>query len=280
MIMWFFGIGGLAIYGWQFNVSFVNVLRDRMGALQQTSLKVVGGLPSDLGPRGSPLEGIRKTTREDEPAPLIRKVNPTSASDFLSMAQPKESGKPDQVPEKTKLSERGSISSMAGEGNGGEGSATSVSHIASWRKKPIAVQPGSTIAEIATNVYGTQRNLGIDLIKEYNTHIENLNRIQAGQRLWLPPLSRETLVRQQADGSYNLILASFRNPLQSEQLAQAVRLKGYDVVVTPRRVSHNLTLHRVEINTLESVGAVNRAWEIASTNQWIAFAENRPGKRF
>jgi LysM domain len=149
-----------------------------------------------------------------------------------------------------------------------------------WREKPITVQSGSTVAEIAANIYGTQRNLGLDLIKEYNTHIENLNRIIAGQRLWLPPLSRETLVRQQPDGSYRLILASHRNSQQSAQLAQIARLKGYDVVVTPRRVSDDLMLYRVEINGLENVDAVNQAWEIASANQWIAFADNSSGKRF
>ena len=149
-----------------------------------------------------------------------------------------------------------------------------------WREKPITVQSGSTVVEIATNVYGIQRNLGLDLIKEYNTHIENLNRIIAGQRLWLPPLSRETLVHQQPDGSYSLILASLRNPQQSAQLAQIARLKGYDVAVSRRRLSDDLTLYRVEINGLQNIDAVNQAWEEAAANQWITFAENSPGKRF
>jgi hypothetical protein len=152
--------------------------------------------------------------------------------------------------------------------------------MAGWREKPIMVQPGSTVAEIAAIAYGPQRNLGLDLIKEYNNHIENLNRIIAGQRLWLPPVSRETLMRPQQDGSYSLILASMRNPQQSAQLAQIARLKGYDVAVTPRRVGDDLTLYRVEINGLGNVDAVNQAWEIALANQWIAFAEDNSGKRF
>jgi hypothetical protein len=39
-------------------------------------------------------------------------------------------------------------------------------------------------------------------------------------------------------------------------------------------------LYRVEINGLENVDTVNQAWEIASANQWIAFADNSSGKRF
>jgi len=174
----------------------------------------------------------------------------------------------------------GNTANTGSRGNGEVESVDAPSKMTGWREKPITVQSGSTVAEIAANIYGTQRNLGLDLIKEYNTHIENLNRIIAGQRLWLPPLSRETLVRQQPDGSYRLILASHRNPQQSAQLAQIARLKGYDVVVTPRRVSDDLMLYRVEINGLENVDAVNQAWEIASANQWIAFADNSSGKRF
>ena len=144
----------------------------------------------------------------------------------------------------------------------------------------MVVPPGATIAEIATDIYGAQRDLGLDLIKEYNSQIENLNRIRAGQRLWLPPLSQETLVRQQPDGSYRLILASFRTSQQAEQLAQLARLQSFNSVVSARRVSDNLVLHRVEITGLADREAVERAWESAFTHHWIALAANRPGKRF
>jgi hypothetical protein len=45
-------------------------------------------------------------------------------------------------------------------------------------------------------------------------------------------------------------------------------------------MSDNLMLYRVELYRLQNVDAVNQAWEIASTNQWIDFAENSTGKRF
>jgi hypothetical protein len=175
-----------------------------------------------------------------------------------------------RLPPEQRDSTGGSNSSTAGKWDNDKAQPRpSIPAIASWREKPITVQPGSTIAEIAAHVYGVQKNLGLDLVKEYNTHIENLNRIIAGQRLWLPALSRETLVRQQPDGSYSLILASFRTPQLSEQLVQIARQQGYNVAVTPRRVSDSLMLHRVEINKLESVDAVNNAWETALANQWL-----------
>jgi general secretion pathway protein A len=278
--MCFLGVGGMGFYVWRINTSHLDDLGSRLGSLHHTLHGMIDRWTGDLGSRESPLDGYQKTTGEGQSTLLIKKVNPTSATDLAGVAPQKESPNTRLVSEQTKSADGGHTSISGGEGNNGERSVASISEIASWRKKPIAVQPGSTIAEIAASIYGTQRNLGLDLIKEYNTHIENLNRILAGQKLWLPPLSRETLVRQQPDGSYNLILASFRNPQQSEQLAQIVRLRGYNVVVTRRRVSDNLMLHRVEISALGSVDAVNHAWKIASTNQWIAVAENKPENRF
>jgi general secretion pathway protein A len=280
IIVCFIGVGGMGFYAWRMNTGYLYDLGSQLGSLHHTLHGMINRWSGNPGSRESPLDGYQKTTAEDQSTLLIKKVNPASATNLAGVAQHKESWDTRLVSELTKSADGGNTSFSGSGGNKGETSVASIAEIASWRKKPIAMQPGSTIAEIAASKYGTQRNLGLDLIKEYNTHIENLNRILAGQKLWLPPLSRETLVRQQPDGSYNLILASFRSPQQSEQLAQIARLRGYNVVVTPRRVSDNLMLHRVEISALGSVEAVNHAWKIASTNQWIAVAENKPENRF
>ncbi|MGH8069099.1 MAG: AAA family ATPase [Candidatus Entotheonellia bacterium] len=282
IIMLLLGIGGMGLYTWRVNASFLEDFGGRLGTLPHTLHNTIGGWIGDRGPSGSRLDGHQQATGNEESKALSRKTGPASATDLLTIEPPKESRDNRLLAEQTSAATEGNTSTSGGGGNDKARSVANIPAIASWREKPIAMQPGSTIAEIAANIYGAQRNLGLDLIKEYNTHIENLNRIIAGQRLWLPPLSRETLVRQQPDGSYSLILASFRSPQQSEQLVQTARLKGYDVVVTPRRVSDNLMLHRVEISRLENVDAVNKAWETALANQWVTFVENEsgPGKRF
>jgi hypothetical protein len=203
-----------------------------------------------------------------------------SAPDLSRLEAYKESRDSYVPSEHTMTSGGDRISTTARGGDDEVSSIGSVPEVASRREKPMLVPPGSTIAEIAADIYGARRDLGLDLIKEYNSQIENLNRIRSGERLWLPPLSHETLVRQQPDGSYRLILASFRTSQQAEQLAQRARQKNYDIVVSARPVSHNLVLHRVEINGLANRDAVDRAWEIASTNHWIASADNSSGKRF
>jgi general secretion pathway protein A len=282
IIILLLGIGGMGLYTWRVNASLLEDFGGRLGSLPHTLHDTIGGWIGNRRPGGSRLDGHQRATGNDESKATNRKASSASATDHLTIEPPQESRDNRQLAEQPRATTEGNPSTL---GDGGNDKARSVANtpaIASWREKPIAMQPGSTIAEIAANIYGAQRNLGLDLIKEYNTHIENLNRIIAGQRLWLPPLSRETLVRQQPDGSYSLILASFRSPQQSEQLVQIARLKGYAVVVTPRRVSDNLMLYRVEISRLENVEAVNKAWETALNSQWLTFVENEsgPGKRF
>jgi hypothetical protein len=143
-----------------------------------------------------------------------------------------------------------------------------------WKDRPVVIEYGSTIIEIANGAYGANKILAMDLLKEFNGHIENLNWVLAGQNLWLPPLSRETLLRKQPDGSYRLVLASFASSMGAERLSQVVRSKGYEATVTPRRVSDDILLHRVEIERLKNLQAVNQAWNTALANTWFSFPDN------
>ena len=140
----------------------------------------------------------------------------------------------------------------------------------------MLIREGSTIMQIATEVYGPNKLLALDLIKELNTQIENLNRVPAGQLLWLPPLGEETLVRRQPDGTYHLILGSFSRVPEAEQLAQQVRRKGYKVETIPRRMWGTFALRRVEIVGLKNVAAARQAWQAARAGQWVPYAGNPP----
>ena len=141
----------------------------------------------------------------------------------------------------------------------------------------ITIQSGATIYKIAIDVYGANTGLGMDLIKEFNPEIENLNWVAAGQDLRLPSLTRETLLRQHSDGSYHLIVASFRRLAGAEEHARLLRSKGYRVTITPRPVSDDLVLHRVEIDGLKNLEEANQIWQTGLTNQWLAFAGNPAG---
>ncbi|MGH7774013.1 MAG: ExeA family protein, partial [Candidatus Binatia bacterium] len=148
-----------------------------------------------------------------------------------------------------------------------------------WPDRPMVIQYGSTIFNIATDVYGAKRILAMDLIKEFNPQIQNLNWVFAGQNLRLPPLTQETLLRKQPDGSYRLIVASFPSSIGADEFAKLVRTRGYQVVIKRQTAADNLFLHRVEIEGLENLQAANQAWDIALKNQWFSFVEKPKGKQ-
>ncbi|HEX9272922.1 MAG TPA: AAA family ATPase [Candidatus Binatia bacterium] len=143
----------------------------------------------------------------------------------------------------------------------------------------VTIPHGSSIYKIAIDTYGANTALGMDLIKEFNPEIKNLNRVSAGRDLLLPSLTRETLLRRQPDGSYSFIVASFRSLTGADEYAGRLSNKGYQVTITPRRVSDDLMLHRVEIDGLKNLEQANQTWQTALMNEWLAFAGNPDGTR-
>lgn len=126
----------------------------------------------------------------------------------------------------------------------------------------LEIVSGATIYALAQNFYQeTKIFLGVDLIREYNTHITNLDHIYPGQKLCIPSLSRATRLRQSKEsGSYNLILDSFRSTRKANALIRRVQQKGYEALLTNRQVSDSLLLKRVEITGLQDQTAANQAW--------------------
>jgi type II secretory pathway predicted ATPase ExeA len=140
-------------------------------------------------------------------------------------------------------------------------------------KKPsghrATVRYGSTIYGIATDAYGVNAALGMDLIKQLNPQIENLNWVAAGQEILLPALSRETLLRRQSDGSYRLTVGSFFSRKDAEQLADRIIRSGYQILITPRQLTNNLALYRLEIDSLRNASEAMQSFETALTRQWL-----------
>jgi type II secretory pathway predicted ATPase ExeA len=275
----FLGIGGASFYVGRVNSDLVGGVQERLGAWHKTIRATLGAAIESPERRESTLRNYQMASVDERDTESTGKDGPASAADLPGLEARKETRDSLVTSEQTVTSSGGRSFATAGRGNDEVGSIGSASEVASRPEKSMLVPSGSTVVEIAANIYGAQRDLGLDLIREFNSQIENLSRIRAGQRLWLPTLSQETLVRQQPDGSYSLILASFRSSLQAEQLAQLVRLKSYDGVTRPRPISNNLVLHRVEINGLANLDAVDRAWEMAFTNRWIAVPGNNSGRR-
>ena len=147
------------------------------------------------------------------------------------------------------------------------------------KEQRVTVPNGSSIYKIAADTYGAKSVLGMDLIKEFNPQIKNLNRIAAGKDLLLPRLAPETLLRKQSDGSYLLVVASFRSRTEANEYAARLTNKGYQVAITPRKVADDLLLHRVEINGLKTLEEANQIWQTGVRSESLAFAGNPDGNR-
>jgi hypothetical protein len=133
----------------------------------------------------------------------------------------------------------------------------------------VIISYGSTIYKIASVAYGADVLLGMDLIKEFNPEIKNLNWVSAGQEILVPALTQQILVRRQYDNSYRLVVASFLSRIEAYESARGIEKRGYRVVVIPRRVANDLVLHRLEIDGLKNLQEATRILETGLRNEWL-----------
>jgi hypothetical protein len=143
------------------------------------------------------------------------------------------------------------------------------------RDSAVVIQRGGTVSSLAYHAYGRYDMLAIDLIKELNPHIEDLDWIRPGERLSLPPLTADTLIRSQAEGGYRIVLASFLSSAAAEKLGEQVKRRGFEPRILRRQVTRRLTLYRVEIADVTSRHAAEQAWKVAVAN-CLVFVEDTP----
>ena len=136
-----------------------------------------------------------------------------------------------------------------------------------WKDNPVRIESKMTVFDLVLKNYGSFNILAIDLIRENNPHLKNLERIVVGEKIWLPPLSQDTLVREQPDNQgYQLILGAFRSKKEAEKFAQEVKAQGYSVKVSPRRIVGNLVVQRVEILGLQDENEMKKAWALVNVD--------------
>jgi general secretion pathway protein A len=147
------------------------------------------------------------------------------------------------------------------------------------KEQRVIIPRGASIYKIARDTYGTKTELGMDLIKDFNPEIKNLSRVSAGRALLLPSLTPETLLRRQSDGSYHLIVASFQSSTGANDYARRLRDQGYQVTITPRKLSDDLLLHRVEIDGLQNPEEANHIWLAGLRSEGLDWLEQNPISR-
>jgi type II secretory pathway predicted ATPase ExeA len=119
-------------------------------------------------------------------------------------------------------------------------------------ERTLTVRYGSTVFQIAEDVYGDNVLLGVDLIKEFNPQIRNLNLIYPGQRLVVPRVTKETLIRRQSDKSYTVIVGCFLDRKAAETFARRLLPINHAVVIVTNRLSNDLVVFRLEVDGLKT----------------------------
>jgi general secretion pathway protein A len=133
----------------------------------------------------------------------------------------------------------------------------------------LLVRAGLTIERTALARYGSSYPLAMDLIKEFNPQVDDLDWIRTGDVLWLPALDGETLIRKHGDRSFEVVVGSHFTWEAAARMALAPRRHGYQVEVTPRRITRDRVLYRVTIVGLTTREAADQAWGTAVANCWI-----------
>jgi type II secretory pathway predicted ATPase ExeA len=142
----------------------------------------------------------------------------------------------------------------------------------------IVVEDGHKVSEVVSRRYGRHYLLGMDLVKDLNPHIADLDHVSAGETLWLPALTLDALVRRQPNGSYHLIVASHASPEAAHALARRIRDGGYRAQVATRAMTSTLRVHRVTLEGLEGPEAVRQTWTMAQKLGWTATVGDRGGR--
>jgi len=134
-----------------------------------------------------------------------------------------------------------------------------------WR---TAVPDGASVSEVVLRHYGRHQLLGLDLVKELNPHLPDLDRVAAGERLWMPVLAADALTRRQPDGSYRVIVTSLLTPEGANRLADRLRHGGARARVEARDITSRLKVHRVVVEGLENPDAVRQTWRTVRQLGW------------
>jgi len=271
LVFLFLGAGGAIIYPLQIKnyLSAVNSKSEELIAIAGENLEFIDHnlkrWVTDLMPREAKLEKVQAPVRSDSSARYG--IESGSESPLAAASEPRmlsEETKPLVAPVGYEREAAGEQKSLR---------IRDLTPVVEKEMDPTRSVQGSAIGTIAYHFYGANSVLGIDLIMEFNPQLQDLNGVSSDSGLRLPSLTRTTLQRKEADGTYYLILASFPSLTVAQGFARAVRLKGYDVVITRRKVSENLLLHRVEIAGLKTLEAANQAWEATLANRWLFFTD-------
>jgi general secretion pathway protein A len=110
----------------------------------------------------------------------------------------------------------------------------------------FVIREGDSLSAIARAKYGQSSYTILDLIKLANPELMDVDRISPGQSLRLPDLSEGLPILRAEDG-YALLVLSTPNAQRAQQLASALRRRGFEPRVTVASLGSQKKVHRVSV---------------------------------
>ena len=110
--------------------------------------------------------------------------------------------------------------------------------------KIVTVRRGNTIYGILKKSYGAANTTLFDHLLNYNPGLSHPNRLLVKQKIHIPPLTDDSLILKDRDGSFKIWLGTFLQPGYAKYLKEEPALRGKRVQVIPRKIPSGETWYR------------------------------------
>jgi len=116
-------------------------------------------------------------------------------------------------------------------------------------KKPdakiVTVRKGNSIYRILKKSYGRANTTLLDHVLNSNPGISNPDRLMVKQKIHIPPLTDDSLILKNRDGSFQIWLGTFLQPGYAKYLKEDPALRGKEVRVISHKIQSGETWYRV-----------------------------------
>jgi hypothetical protein len=118
--------------------------------------------------------------------------------------------------------------------------------------KTVSVKKGENIFSICRSAYGLGSPTLVDHIMEFNPQIHNYRLIKVHQKIIIPTISEEILIKESREGGFRVRLGTFTKPEFANAFKTDPVLKGKEIEVIPRHVSPGETWYQLWAGNIET----------------------------
>ena len=116
----------------------------------------------------------------------------------------------------------------------------------------IVVKEGWTLSLVAKQYFPALNNSLLDILLEANPQIMDMDLIFPGQKIKIPDITEESLLRRGSDNRYHILLGTFVSAEEIRGYKDEPSLRGKKLKVVSRRVSPRETWYRIEAEEFET----------------------------